>query len=273
MLSDNLIAPITSFEPDQTEAPISENDGRVRTLNNMGSMSPNIDIISNKFIQNVSKAGSNVHNLEIGCAYGNAAIEALTKGAKNYTIVDLDNRHIQVAMNRIHKINPQHIKNVTAISGDFLSIDLPSDYYNNILVARVIHFFSAKGIERFISKLHRIVAPGGIIYIVAATPYLGGYQSFIPVYEQRKSKGELWPGYVSSMLEYKDKTHGESLPDTAFHFLDADILGRSFRNEGFEIIESREFPLEYESKFQFDGRENVGLIVKKPDYRKGRKNI
>ena len=43
--------------------------------------------------------------------------------------------------------------------------------------------------------------PGGRLYLVADTPY-GIWRKLIPIFEQKKEKGERWPGLMIGLENY-----------------------------------------------------------------------
>ena len=48
-------------------------------------------------------------------------------------------------------------------------------------------------------------------------------------------------------------------------FLDSRVLAKALRKAGFKIKSAKKTPLQYKSKtWQYDGRENVGIIAVKP---------
>lgn len=58
----------------------------------------------------------------------------------------------------------------------------------------------------------------------------------------------------------------ENLHKGHFMFLDSRVLVKAFKKAGFEIHSAKETPLQYVSKtWQYDGRENVGVIAVKPN--------
>ena len=248
--------------------PTADTDGRVPTFNNMGAMSPQIDVISEEFINVAIKPGAKV--MEIGAGYGLACLTALEKGAQDYTANDMDIRHLQILARTIQLKDQNHF--------DYLKLDLGSfprdflgneNHYDAVLVARVLHFMSPQELTSTLTQIYRILKPGGRVYAIMLTPYVKGYDKFIPVFEQRIRDNHPAPGYVDNLLAYAnlDIIPASSFKtlDKPFHMFNATTARSSFEQNGFNIEKIIEIPLPYHSQaWQLDGRENVGVIAVKP---------
>ena len=53
--------------------------------------------------------------------------------------------------------------------------------------------------------MYRALLPGGRVYVVAITPYVKRYKSFIPEYHKRLKQGMEYPGYVTSLYDWLDE--------------------------------------------------------------------
>lgn len=252
--------------------PTPEADGRVQTLNRKGAMSPGIDRVTAMFLEDIK----NKKALEVGVSYGNILIEALKRGCSAYVANDLDIRHLQITALRLEeKIKTNELPADSAKRIQFLPGSYPSEIegaensFDSILIARVLHFFSPVELEAAIKKSYRLLKPGGKIYAIAITPFVKRFESFIPEYERRLKSGDLYPGYVESLMPYlhantSEKERKNVSPDP-FLFLDSRILKAAFAKEGFNVLFVEEFPLDYPSTvWSLDGRENVGLVAEKP---------
>lgn len=241
---------------DELAMPEREENGFVKTLNNMGYMTSTLDPISKKFIQ-FSTSGKNV--LEIGAAYGIATLETLSNGAK-VIANDIDSRHLDILKNRC----PENLKeNLTLAPGKFPDeLHVPEKSVDAILICRVLHFFSGPEIERAVNIMKSWLIDGGQLFVVAETPYLKNWQTFIPDYESRKRTGERWPGFIDDVKKY-EQNRSAFLPESV-HWLDADVLRRTFELAGLEIVEvctidRQDFPVD----IRLDGRESVGIVGRK----------
>ncbi len=231
--------------------------GRVLTLNNMGWMHPVIDEITAEFLK-YCKQHQGAHVLEIGASYGYASQKALALGA-NVWINDLDPRHLEVFQKKI--TNQQQRARMTLVPGDFPAKPLLKEgNYDAILAVRVLHFFAPLKLEEAAKQMFKLLKKGGKIYVVADTPYLKNWAKYIPVYEAKKSKGDLFPGYFTNPADYNEE-NAKYLP-SALHFLDPEVLTRVFVKVGFKV-EKAVFlnRSDYPEKIRLDGRESVGFIA------------
>lgn len=265
---------LESFYKSKPNIPSPESDGRTPTLNKKGATSPKPDYVTLEFLKFAEKK----RVLEIGGAYGNVMLSALQRNSATiYHLNDLEEKHLTIAAFRLQeKIEQREIcmnglENVQFIYGD---ITQPSwkvaEPYDAILMARVIHFLNPAQIQNALSNLYASLKPGGRIYIVALTPYVNRYKSFIPEYEKRLKAGDPYPGYVKDLRKYANKdvttpNQIKSISDGPFMFLDDIVLSRLFKKAGFKILECSLKPLSYHSpSWALDGRENVILIAEKP---------
>ncbi len=236
--------------------PTPEANGWVKTMNNMGFMTPTLDVFSQAFVEFSLQAPGEV--VDIGAAYGVATLAALERGA---TVIanDVDSRHLEILAERAGP----HEDRLTVISGAFPNeLDFMPGSVGAILICRVLHFFDGATIEQSIQKLSRWLAPGGKVFIVAETPFLKNFKTFIPVYESRIQSGATWPGFVEDVMAI-DPVRGVALPKQ-MHLLDPTVLSQVLTKNGFVIEKAEtfarpEFPLD----LQLDGRESVGVIARK----------
>jgi len=248
--------------------PPADPDGRIQTMNKMGAMSPKLDQISREFVEYAAKPGVRV--LEIGAGYGLACTRALELGAKDYTANDLDERHLKLLAVNVKKANPYFLNNIHLLAGSFLDLaDLEENYYDAILVARVLHFINPLELDIFLQKSFKILKPGGRIYAIMLSPYVRGHASFIPEFERRVKAGEENPGYVKNWLEFADRSivpeSDLEKMDKPFFFFDSVTARKYFEKNSFVVEKAIEIPLVYTSKiWQLDGRENIGIVVYKP---------
>ena len=188
-----------------------------------------------------------------------------------YHLNDLDERHLFIASHNLKstELDKSVLDKVKFTPGDIVA-GLPTlEKYDAILVARVLHFFSPEQLEKAITNIKNLLNPGGSVYIVAITPYVSRYKSFIAEYENRVRAQEEFPGYVISLKDWVDKesTTASQLANISqdpFMFLDKPVLTRLFEKYGFKITKCETACLGYESEaWSYDGRENVILIAEK----------
>ncbi|PIU17860.1 MAG: class I SAM-dependent methyltransferase [Elusimicrobia bacterium CG08_land_8_20_14_0_20_59_10] len=240
---------------DSLEMPKAEEGGLTNTLNSMGTMTPSPDTFSRAFIEFAPKAPG--RSLDIGAAYGVATLPALSSGA-SVIANDIDERHLKILFNRVPQTNRSRLE---LVAGEFPDkLDFPAGSLGAVLICRVMHFFDGPRIERAATKVMNWLAPGGKVFVVGETPFIGTARAFFPTYEARLKAGNPWPGVVENVAAHDPKRSG-SLP-ALFHLLDERILGRVFTAAGFGIERLELFARpDYPADIRLDGRESVGLIA------------
>lgn len=234
--------------------------GFISTLNNMGFMLEELDEFSSEFVECASKAEG--LSLDVGCAFGVATLPAILKGAK-IVANDVHKDHLTILDSKV----PAHLKkNLTLHKGFFpenFVEKFGKDFFENILISRVLHFLKGKEIENCFDVLFQILKPGGRGFIINETPYLKNVQNFIDTYRSRLKKGVKWPGEIHNFKDI-DRRAGVNLPNF-MHLLDIPVLERVSLQFGFIIekcsyIKRENFPKD----ILLDGRESVGIILRKP---------
>jgi hypothetical protein len=238
--------------------PAPEPNGFIKTLNNMGYMTSTLDPYSRQFVDFALIAPGPA--LDVGAAYGVATLAALKAGA-HILANDIEPRHLEILS---RTASAEDRERLTLKPGAYPErLNLEPHSLGAALVCRVLHFFDGPAIERAAASLFLWLKPGGKVFVVAETPYLRNFRTFIPIYEERKKAGDPWPGYVSDVMAIAPE-RGKSLPPR-IHFLDPEVLSRVFSAAGFRIEKAATIPRpDFPSDLQWDGRESVGLIAVKP---------
>lgn len=232
------------------------------------------DPVSQKFIEYVNEiAKKDGVVLEVGAAFGAASLEALATGATVFCN-DIDSRNLAVVKNRYLKKLENHQDILTndnskliLVPGSFPNelAGLPKNYFDAILICRVLHFFTGAQIEKSLEQLSAQLKPGGKLFVVCETPFLKNWQAFIQEHEKRKEKGIRWPGEINNPVEYESSGRAAALPKFV-HWITKEILGRSLEESKFGvehlsyIDRSGQFP----DDLLLDGRESVGAVAAKP---------
>lgn len=268
---------LAQYDALNLEIPSPEADGRLQTLNKKGAVTAKFDYATKEFLKYAK--GKKV--LEVGGAYGSVMLAALRQNkSTQYVLSDLDKRHLFIAAKRLSKLINENIdKKVSEDSThqvNFICADITKAQdiskmgtFDAIFVGRVLHYLNPEQLKMTVQHLFLLLKPKGRVFIVAITPYVKRYESFIPEYEKRIREKVENPGFVNSLCPYinRDVTTAEqisNIADEPFFFLDADVLRKIFEENGFHIIESKMKALSYESSsWKLDGRENVILIAEK----------
>lgn len=235
-------------------------DNYIKTLNKSG--------VSTLYIDAISQAGLNFARgrarpvLDMGCGFGSIS-RALLKQGNAVIANDLDQGHLTQLKSSLAPHEAQALK---LLCGKFpTEVSLPPASVSAVISSWMIHFLSGPEIKYLADKLFIAVDPGGKIFLSASSPYLKFLSEFIPVYEKQKLYGAEFPGWVSDVRTYLQAHQVENLPPS-MHFLDATLLRRIFSQAGFEIEYAEFFRRDdVTESMALDGRENVGIIARKPD--------
>jgi precorrin-6B methylase 2 len=240
--------------------PEADKFGFVKTFNNTGYMTTYLDEFSRAWAISAQKA--NLPSADIGAAYGVATLEALKEGASQIVAVDLDQGHLDVLEETAKELGLE--KRLKTIAGDFPNgLTFPDNYFSNILICRVLHFFDGRKLQESINWCFEKLASSGKIFLVNETPYLRNFQSFIPIYEERRRQGAEFPGFIEDVKKIAPE-RAPFLPPQ-MHLLDEEVLSKVCKIAGFRIEKTALIPRpSFPTDIQLDGRESVGVIAKKP---------
>ena len=232
--------------------------GFVPTLNKLGFMSMCPDAYTKAFIAFSATCRSPV--ADIGAAYGVATIPALESGAR-VIAVDVDERHLEILRHRVPRVCLDRLQTICAAFPE--GLDFNDGSVGAFLLAGVLHFLSPDRLQEAARRLFSWLTREGKVFVTTASPYLGNWKAFMPEYEARKRAGDPWPGYITEMKKYGPPRWERIF--SSMLLLDPDTLARVFGEAGFIVEESvflgrPEFPADA----RMDGRENVGLIARKP---------
>jgi SAM-dependent methyltransferase len=274
--------------------------GRIATLNGYGASDPASNEIIEDFIQwakakaphasDPGKVAVQSYVLEVGGAFGFVARRVLDNGS--YLLFnDLSEDHIQIAEQGFpENLQPSQYE---VFPGEFPAFPKEPGLFKELQEKRIVgigafmvaHFMSGEKFEEFLDKIHRLLVPGGRVFITAATIYNRLFEREIPSYENRKrdffDKGKS-KSSLPSLKENPRKYPGELrahdfLPEgqykpVDFHVFDKEVLAHIAQNRPgfFRVIKSvyimrpnppnQSYPKGYES-----GRgEIVGIVLEKP---------
>lgn len=174
---------------------------------------------------------------------------------------DLEPKHLDILSS---KASPEKRTRLTLMPGSIRDcLSVRREPIGAALCSRILHFLDIEELKKTIAALYAVLVPGGRLFLVDDSPFLGNSQSFIPEYRRRCLKLRKWPGYVDDVREYRE-AHNDMCPPV-FHFFDVASLSRVCRNAGFDIVEASLFARpEYPTEVQLRGCEGVGAIAEKP---------
>lgn len=229
-----------------------------RTLNGTGFMIATLDEISHAFVQFAARQIP-LPALDIGAAFGVATHAALAQGVRMVS-TDIDPRHLEILKQRTP---PEHRCRLKTVAGAFPEVPAcAGSPFGAILISRVLHFFDGPAVERAAARLFELLSTGGKVFVVVEGSLFLDCPPLRRLYEEQLAAGARWPGFVSGVKKLLPQRAG-FVPDQ-LHYLDPDILSRTFREAGFEVETARLFSRP-EDPTQPDAmiRESVGLIARR----------
>lgn len=236
------------------ELPRSSVPGLIPTLNNTGWMTVTLDRLSQDFADYAGSIPD--ESLDIGCAYGIATLAALGRGAR-VLAADLDQRHLDILSARTPVDQRSRLRTRVA---SLPAADFPDGAFGAILAARVLHFLSPADVTLTLYKMRQWLAPGGRLYVVCDSPYVGPWRDAAPEYERRKAAGCPWPGLVIDYHRYLPESARQTSP-TFMHPMDPDVLARACGKLGFEVLEAAWLA---GGTRQRSDRDHAGIVARKP---------
>lgn len=236
-------------------------DNYIRTANKTGFSTRYLDPIAQKGI--AFGKGKTSPILDIGCGYG-AVSRALLAQGNSVIANDSSLEHLENLKSSLPEDQKEHL---TLMSGIFPEEFEPQPQSLSAAIAIwVFHFLSGEELKFAARKLFLALEQGGCVFISASSAYLKFLGDFIPLYHDRIEKKDPFPGWMEDVKLYLQPHQVENLP-RSMHFLDPSVLTRVFSTAGFEIEYADFFKRDDATEAMYlDGRENVGLIARKPGF-------
>ncbi|MBY0462301.1 MAG: class I SAM-dependent methyltransferase [Alphaproteobacteria bacterium] len=254
------------------EIPKLFDKNRRPTVNNNGWQFLPFNTLTLEFLQQICDPinhGKRIY--EVGAAMGNVAIEVLKRGAQNYILNDIEERHLLIFLEEMHQNNlANNLTHVRFSLGKFPhECYLTSESVHFGLINNVMQFLTPAEFEASISKLFEITAFGGAWYITTLNIESPFYESFKNVYEKRKSEGQEFPGYCTNVLEHISeatktwaRSHGVTIPNQML-FMSPDELAHYVKRAGFVIERLEEYKVPFGESSWEPGKDVIGMKVKK----------
>lgn len=225
---------------------------REPTRNRMGWTSNTLNELSELFVES---CGPGQLVLDIGCAHGVAALAAAARGAR-VLANDVDLRELQARVGATEGLN--------MLPGRFpQDLQLAPASLDAVHASSVLHFLTGRQLEIGAAKVARWLKPGGLLWVHAATPWLGPFAPFREEFARRQASGEPWPGWIENTRLFSQHRLLAQLPKS-LHLLEDKTLQRVFEAAGLIterawLFRRRDLP----KSLYGDGRESVGYIARK----------
>jgi SAM-dependent methyltransferase len=212
--------------------PKSTVPGLIPTLNHTGWMTEGLDRVSQGFVDYAGTCDAEV--LDIGCAYGVATLPALAAGAR-VLAADMEQRHLEILVQRVPPAQRVRLRTQHALMP---GVDFEPGRFGAILCARALHFLKPMDAGIAVLKMSRWLVPGGRLFLVTDSPYVGPWYRRAPLYEQRKAEGCPWPGYVENYREFLPPGVDPAQHTDFINPMDPDILARVCRGAQLDVLDA-----------------------------------
>lgn len=230
----------------------------IATRNHTGWTSNQLNEVSELFVDFCSGVALPV--LDIGAAYGIATHAALATGA---TVIanDAEATHLQILFEHTAEADR---KRLVQVPGRFpRHLQFGEGSLGAVHASNVFHFLTGPQLGQGAASIAHWLAVGGKVFVQASTPWQGPFAGFIGEFEDRRAKGDAFPGWIADAHERFDHPKISQIPP-AIHLLDDQTLSRVFLAAGMEIERCWLYRRRDLAKgMQFDGRECCGLIAVK----------
>ena len=222
------------------------------TMNNFGKMSlsetPHFTLLK-------KMADKSKPILDIGCAYGFTSKALL---ASDFQVIanDLSNDHL---VNGFKDISDEHRSRLTLKPCSMLELDFEENSLSGIVALNVVHFLMGTDVREMFKRFYKWLAPGGILTVSGASPYLIAHIMLDPVlglthtkqYYDKLGSGIEWPGEtlinfkeIASKMIWSQKLV-KNLPKDP-HWLSTEILAREASLAHFNIFKLDYFNEDHE---------------------------
>lgn len=231
---------------------------RLPTQNRTGWASNQLNEVSERFVVHCRFVARPV--LDIGAAFGMATLAALDAGATVYAN-DLDPAHLaQIATSAPQALSDKLI----LLPGRFPhDLHFAENSLDAVHASNVFHFLTGPQLARGLKSIAHWLAPGGKLFILAATPWQKPWERFVPVFEARRAESDVWPGWMERTADYSSHRRLGQIP-SSIHLLDDETLRRAVEAAGLAVTETTLYRRgDLPASLFHDGRECVALIAEK----------
>ena len=228
------------------------------TTNRMGRTTTVLNEINERFVEFSATATKPV--LDVGCAFGVAALAAVARGA---VVIANDTDPAHLAAVEAAVPSERRLDLSTALGHFPADLDFEEGSVAAVHASNVLNFLRGEDIEIGAAKLARWLMQGGKVFVIGGTPFANNVKGFIPIYNARRRAGARWPGECDGVSAYSEDPTISELPHV-IHLLDDVVLRRAFEEAGLHVEEARMFHRRNTPEYlRYDGRENVYLLATK----------
>lgn len=239
------------------------------TLNGFGVEMAVPDTISCKWIHAASSLPPGTAALELGAAFGTAALAALEQGAPCVIANDMSMDHLQVISYKASRLGDasQRLVIVAGTVPQLLREWTPPKPIQVVLAANVFHFLTPSDIHETASRLHWITTPNAKLFVSVDSPWTTAYRPLQSLYHLRKRLGDACPGFCQlphwlSKRLLPLRLHAV----TTYHPMEPETLAALLESAGWRVPHQELFAGDRKGNpagVVLDGREMTGVIAVK----------
>lgn len=237
----------------RAELPAEEADGRIETLNKMGSATKDLSWVSQEFV--AFAAQSVLPVLDGGAAFGAATVAALEQGA-SVVANDVCQGHLDfIVASAASAVGAAALSRLYVKGGALPDgVVFPPDSLGAVHLSRVMHFFAPEEFVRMFANAARWLAPGGKMFVATMSPFHHLAHGLDEAYEQNKAANAEWAGVIGNFADSYGEGYPGSAPETGLLAVDTSVVERvalenHFRIERLELFGGPE------------GRDYVGAVL------------
>jgi ubiquinone/menaquinone biosynthesis C-methylase UbiE len=239
---------------------------RIPTMNRFGYMFTKFDPIVDRWLESVKK-NPRQGLFEVGGAYGNVARAALEKGIEKYYLNDCEENHLNLFAQKLKEDKKDHLfSSLELILGRCPDdIKLRDNCLDAILVNKVLHFFTPDNVDSFVRWMRNGLKLGGLVYILTISPFYKGHEEILIGYEERKRKGDRFPGWCPS-CEKMDigKVYNPLVRPVSLLYMEMRTLKELLQGHDFQIVEEFDLAIINEKNPEWrPGKDMAGIIAKR----------
>lgn len=199
--------------------PVENNAGDTRYFGKTMATLAAIELPFLQFVKEISQK-KQVYTLEIGAADGLVSwkVPLAFSGGSIHCVNDLSNHMLEnfMLLAGMRLEGTELKKRICKISGDCLSVFKYESFkskFSAIYVQNVEHFFNPVQHQEFLTLISELLEENGQAYL-SSHSFGFGEDTDNPlrkVYQEQKSKGDVYPGFAEYVMELRQVKHKESI--------------------------------------------------------------
>merc|ERR1711994_397234 len=229
----------------------------IPTQNSCGFMMSKLNEIQTMAVEHAIKNDGAF--VDIGCAYGIAALEAIKGGMKGKVVgIDSCVEHLDIFKEEANKLENSKNVEVETICGYYpLKESILKGQASTVLASLIFHFLCPEDLRKGLKQVYEMLKPGGKCFIVNMTMYMKTYSHFLPIYKERCDENKKFQEWE---LNHKDSSDSKN-PFNYYEF--PGTIDEKTVKAGFDE-EMKKSVTKVPETLLSDGREFIVCVAKKP---------